>query len=164
MYIGIFAGVVFGFILPNNSGNEVAEYTSMKCSFAVFDYDNSEDSRAFTAYMEDLHTLVSIADDDTKETMQDELFIRNVDCIIRIKKGFADGLASGDVSSYLEVVAIPGRNKVELFESDIDRYFSYLNAYLAAGYPMAEAEQQTVQALAIKNTGDVKRCGCEYAE
>ena len=86
MYIGIFAGVVFGFILPNNSGNEVAEYTSMKCSFAVFDYDNSEDSRAFTAYMEDLHTLVSIAD-DTKETMQDELFIRNVDCIIRIKKG-----------------------------------------------------------------------------
>lgn len=155
MYIGIFAGVLFGFILPNSNGNEITEYTSMKCSFAVFDYDNSEDSRAFVAYMEDLHTLVSIAD-DTKETMQDELFIRNVDCIIRIKKGFADGLALSDASSYLEVVAIPGRNKVELFESDIDRYFSYLNAYLAAGYPMADAEQQTVQALAIKTQVTLK--------
>ena len=41
MYIGIFAGIIFGFILPN-SGKTEDEYKSMKCKFAWFDYDQQK--------------------------------------------------------------------------------------------------------------------------
>ena len=140
MYIGIFAGIIFGFILPN-SGKTEDEYKSMKCKFAWFDYDHTEESEELFSYLDHAHKHAELKT-DTTEAMQDSLFNRNTDCIVRIKKGYADHLDKEDLSDYIEIVAIPNRSKVELFESDVNKYISYLNAYFAAGYDRAEAATQ----------------------
>ena len=116
MYIGIFAGIIFGFILPN-SGKTEDEYKSMKCKFAWFDYDHTEESEELFSYLDHAHKHAELKT-DTTEAMQDSLFNRNTDCIVRIKKGYADHLDKEDLSDYIEIVAIPNRSKVELFESD----------------------------------------------
>lgn len=54
MYIGIFAGIIFGFILPN-SGKTEDEYKSMKCKFAWFDYDHTEESEELFSYLDHAH-------------------------------------------------------------------------------------------------------------
>ena len=116
MYIGIFAGIIFGFILPN-SGKTEDEYKSMKCKFAWFDYDQTAESEELFSYLDHAHKHAELKT-DTKEAMQDSLFNRNTDCIVRIKKGYADHLDKEDLSDYIEIVAISNRSKVELFESD----------------------------------------------
>ena len=140
MYIGIFAGIIFGFILPN-SGKTEDEYKSMKCKFAWFDYDQTAESEVLFSYLDHAHKHAELKT-DTTEAMQDSLFNRNTDCIVRIKKGYADHLDKEDLSDYIEIVAIPNRSKVELFESDVNKYISYLNAYFVAGYDRAEAAAQ----------------------
>ena len=140
MYIGIFAGIIFGFILPN-SGKTEDEYKSMKCKFAWFDYDHTEESEELFSYLDHAHKHAELKT-DTTEAMQDSLFNRDTDCIVRIKKGYADHLDKEDLSDYIEIVAIPNRSKVEQFESDVNKYISYLNAYFAAGFDRAEAAAQ----------------------
>lgn len=140
MYIGIFAGIIFGFILPNADKTE-DEYKSMKCKFAWFDYDQTAESEELFSYLDQAHKHVELKT-DTTEAMQDSLFNRNTDCIVRIKKGYADHLDKEDLSDYIEIIAIPNRSKVELFESDVNKYISYLNAYFAAGYDRVEAAAQ----------------------
>ena len=140
MYIGIFAGIIFGFILPN-SGKTEDEYKSMKCKFAWFDYDQTAESEELFSYLDHAHKHAELKT-DTTEAMQDSLFNRNTDCIVRIKKGYADHLDKEDLADYIEIVAIPNRSKVELFESDVNKYISYLNAYFSAGYDRAEAAAQ----------------------
>ena len=82
MYIGIFAGIIFGFILPN-SGKTEDEYKSMKCKFAWFDYDHTEESEELFSYLDHAHKHAELKT-DTTEAMQDSLFNRNTDCIVRI--------------------------------------------------------------------------------
>ena len=82
MYIGIFAGIIFGFILPN-SGKTEDEYKSMKCKFAWFDYDQTAESEELFLYLDHAHKHAELKT-DTTEAMQDSLFNRNTDCIVRI--------------------------------------------------------------------------------
>ena len=148
MYVGIFAGIIFGFILPN-AGKTEDEYKSMKCKFAWFDYDHTEESEELFSYLDHAHKHAELKT-DTTEAMQDSLFNRNTDCIVRIKKGYADHLDKEDLSEYIEIVAIPNRSKVELFESDVNKYISYLNAYFTAGYDRAEAAAQVNELFQIR--------------
>lgn len=155
MYIGIFTGLLFGVIVPNAVKSDVAKYEDSKCKYAIFDYDNSEVSRAVLAYLENTHTNVKIADDDI-ETIQDELYERNVGCVVRIKEGFGDVFTNNDnsgnvdkIKDYLEVYAIPEVNTTELFEQNINSYSATLYTYINAGFGVSEAIDKANEAEKI---------------
>lgn len=145
MYIGIFVGVLLGVIIPSLVKNETEGYTQSKCDFAVFDYDNSNFSRKLTDYLESVHKLKAIKD-DKKETIQDELYVANVDCVIRIKEGFKEAFEAGNGDEYLEVYAIPDTITSVLFEQDLNSYLSVVNTYLKAGFSVEEAVKKAVEA------------------
>ena len=63
--------------------------------FAVFDEDNSAVSKALVQYLETDNEKVAIA--DSKESIQDELYNRNVYSVLRIPKGFGDSLKDGEI-------------------------------------------------------------------
>lgn len=152
MYIGIFAGILFGVIIPNAVKNDVANYEDTKCKYAIFDYDNSEASKALSEYLENAHKKVEIADDD-KETIQDELYERNVGCVVRIKEGYGSAFESFDsskepdkIKEYLEIYAISGVNSTELFEQSINAYSTTLYTYINAGFELSEAVKKADEA------------------
>lgn len=60
--------------------------------------------------------------------MQDELFARNVNCVLIIKEGFK-----------LDVVTIPGTQAATTFESAINSFTKTYNTYIASGYSEADA-------------------------
>jgi len=142
MYMGIFIGVLSGIIVPQLMEQGKEQYTQSKCSFAVFDYDNSELSTGIVSYLENTHRLKTIADDD-KETIQDELYATNVDAVIIINKGFEENFANE--GEYLEVYTVPNTITAVLFEQHLNSYLSVVNTYTVAGFDMADAlEKATV--------------------
>ncbi len=152
MYIGIFSGILFGAIIPNAVKNDVAKYEDTKCKYAIFDYDNSKTSKALADYLENTHKKVEIADDDT-ETIQDELYERNVGGVVRIKEGFGNAFVqSGSsvepdkIKEYIEIYAVPDANSTELFEQSINAYSTTLYTYVNAGFELSEAVKKADEA------------------
>lgn len=167
MYLGIFMAVLFIFIIPNNSYDGENQYYSMKAEFAVFDYDHSAESEALVSYLEGPHILVEIKEDDT-ETIQDELFNRNIDCVLRIPEGFSEKLANGEKTGLVEIVTISGTTISMLFETDVNKYLNFVNAYLIAGYDSDAAIEQANHALdqevevKLPEKGDTSLVGSRY--
>ncbi len=129
LYIGIFSIILFGFIVPNSVKEQIS-FSDKKCNFAVFDYDNSQVSKDIVAYMSKKHELKSI-ENDSIEVMQDELFNRNVDCIVKIKKDFGKNFKSNqsNLEDYIEIIAIPNTYTSQLFEQDYNRFVKYAKSY-----------------------------------
>ena len=137
MYVGIFIGILLG-VIPKMVQSEEATYTQTQCSFAVFDYDNSELSNAIIQYLQTIHQLEELADDE-KETIQDALYEETVHCVIRVKEGFEQAFIQGTAEAYLEVFSIPNTVSAVLFEENLQNYLKIVNTYEKAGFEIKEA-------------------------
>lgn len=138
LYIGIFSGVIFGIIIPNAVKGNQKSYENKKSSYAVFDYDCSEESRIFSEYLAETNECVEISD-DSAETIQDELYARNVDCVIKILPGFGEHLGMEDSAAYMEAYTIPGTTTSELFKENVNSFITVTGAYITAGEGANEA-------------------------
>lgn len=145
MYVGIFAGVLVGVIIPQNVNNDENSFVKSKNDFAVFDYDNSELSTALTDYLSEKHDL-KVIKDDSGETIQDELYAMEVHNVIRFEEGFEEAYINGDESLYPEVYAIPNTIVDVLFEQDVNGFLSIVKTYINAGFDMDEAITKTLEA------------------
>ena len=86
MYISIFA-IISILASSQMESNSKQNFQESVYKVAVFDYDNSPASESLTNYISSKHTLVSLSE-DTNETLQDEIYNRNAQCVIRIPEGF----------------------------------------------------------------------------
>lgn len=167
MYIVIFAVLLYFFIIPALGKNNNEGYVEQDCKFAVFDYDESEASKAFVSYLSKRNTVVEIKADE-KEVIQDELYYRNIVCALRIPEGFEEQMESGRVEDILEVVTIPGTQAASVFESQIDGYLSAVSTYADAGFSLTEAMEKAEKALdvnvdvSLPDDGDVSAHTSRY--
>ncbi len=137
MYIGIFAAI--SIIISSQKANEADfSFKESKQKFSIFDYDNSKASEALTAYLTDSNTLVEIADDKT-ETLQDELYNRNITNAIIIPTGFENAVLEGNATEFLEIYNLPGLMQSSAFEQQVNSYMKMLNIYVSAGVGIDDA-------------------------
>ena len=129
MYIGIFAGLMFGFILPSTDNNTATGFTESTVKYAIFDYDNSVISKGIGDFLEENHEMVEIKNDE-KETIQDALYNQKIHCAIRINKGYEKDNLAGDGKKSLEIYKIDGTTKSVLMEEDINSFITTINTYL----------------------------------
>ncbi len=151
MYVGIFSGVVLGAVLPAQYKEAQKQYEESRCDFAVFDYDNSEVSQELVAYLEMKHNVKDIGG-DTTETVQDALYNKEVDCIVRINPGYGERFLAGDAGGKLEIVQVPGTITSTLFEQDLNSFLKIAETYMDAGYSVEEAFAQAkeVEELSVE--------------
>ncbi len=146
MYVCIFLSVVMGVIVPQLTKDAKQKgYTQSKCDIAVFDYDESELSEQITEYLGTIHKIKKIKD-DTKETIQDELYAMNIDSVLRFKEGFAEAFENGNGAEYIEVINVPDTTTAILFEQSLNSYLSVVNTYIQAGFEGTEAAQKAEEA------------------
>lgn len=146
MYLGIFLGIA---LLTSSQGQETGNVSFEPSSyqFAVFDKDQSVISKAMIRYLEKGNERVRIADD--KETIQDELYNRNVYCVLRIPKQFGASLQNGGKIEKIEIFSVPGTIYKQTFESLTSQYITILRGCLAGGYTDGEAVKR-VEEIAKK--------------
>ncbi len=145
MYLGIFIVMCIAF---SSQGGDSAgkKFQPTSLSYALFDEDDSEISRGMAAYLGRDNDRVEI--EDTRETIQDEMYNRNVHCVIRIREGFGDAIRKGEGAEMLEITAVPGAVYGEMFEGMLSGYARILDSYLAGGFTDGEAVRKTEEALA----------------
>lgn len=145
MYVCIFAGLMFGIILPNSGKQESVNFTESTTKYAIFDYDNSEISKSVGEFLESNHELVEIKDDE-KETIQDAMYNQKVACVVRIYEGYEKAFLEGNGSEKLEVYKINGTTKSMLLEEDLNGFIKVLKTYVEADYDIEEAIEHTNKA------------------
>lgn len=140
MYLAIFMTIS---TLISSQGKDSAEamFQASSCSFAVFDEDNSVMSRSIINYLSKDNEIKEIEDDP--ELIQDEVYERNLTCVIRIKKGFGEAVRDGKDAQMLEITAVPGTVYGELFENQANGYVRIFRSYTAGGFSETEAVEKT---------------------
>lgn len=139
MYLCIFFGIAT-IVSAQGLKNEETAFEPSEYAFAVFDADQSAVSRGMVSYLEKENKKVDIEDD--RETVQDELYNRTVNCVIRIPKGFGKSLVDGGDILPMEIASIPETVYASSFENMANQYVSLVRAYAAGGYGEAEALQK----------------------
>lgn len=160
LYVGIFAVIIFGFILPNVDTDPAESFTAEKSLFAVFDSDESEASRALIGWLSEKHEPTEIAD-DRETTVQDELYNRNVYSVLRISEGYEAALAAGasaeELAELVELLTIPGTLTGELFATDVNRYLTFAALYCSSGASVSEAAEGAERALQASLTTELSK-------
>ncbi len=144
LYIGIFAGIMFGFIIPNGSKNTVEDFASSTVKYAIFDYDDSELSKGMCEFLEENHTLREIKSDD-EEIIQDALYNMDVACVVRINEGFEKAFSEGKGKEKLDFYRINGTTTAMLLESDLNGFLKFIDTYVSAGYSMKDSVDYAIE-------------------
>ncbi len=146
IYFGIF--LVLALMMSGNGKSQTeAVYKDTKVDIAVLDRDHSTLSKGLYDYLSSTQNIVDIKDD--KETISDELFFRNVEYVLIIKDGFANGIKTGNYEDVVENVKVPQSITGRLLDSKISQYLSELSTYVAAGFSDEEAVQNTLKTSQI---------------
>ncbi len=147
MYLGFFMiiGIVMTAQAASNSNNG-GGFESESFRFCVFDGDGSPISRGLCAYLSEGNERVELPDE--KMRIQDELYNRNVHCIVRIPKGFGESLKGG-MDKRISVMAAPGTIYAKMFEGEVEGYVNMLRCALAGGYSGEEAVSLGKDALEL---------------
>jgi len=138
---------------------ETAYYADSALDIAVIDRDETTLSQALETYLGARHNLVPLADDT--ETLQDELFYRNVRYILIIPDGFQNKVLDGDTESLLENVKVPGSVAGVYVDGQIEQYLKTLGTYLAAGFETEDAVADTAAVMAAETTVEMARIEAE---
>lgn len=145
MYAGILCGVMIVFI---NLGTKDPQnyYKDREIKLVVSDEDGSEMSRQLVDYLNDTQQLVE-GIELNKRGIQDALYNRAVDCVVRIPDGFGDAWENDDAEGMLEITTIPGSQASMLFEIRLDSYMNMVSLYMNAGDDVNSADMRAREAL-----------------
>lgn len=127
--------VLMGKIAETN-GND--QFTAASVKFAVIDSDNSKASNALIDYVSNKHKLVELPDYED-ETLQDNLYYKNISYIIYIPEDYEKRLMAGDTDKLISHTMKTDSAAGYFFNQDINAYLDTLQLYVAGGYNLEEA-------------------------
>lgn len=146
MYLGIFLGITVMF--QHFTGNETTQYTAQSIPVGIIDEDQGEASKSLIRYIDRTNEIIYLADD--RETLQENLFYRNVEYIVRIPRNFMEQCILGD--DKLEVTTVPGTYSGSYVEQQISNFINFARCYGAAGF----TEHELSEAMAARETAQVQ--------
>lgn len=138
LYVIAFAAI--SVIMANTmSENTDTLFTAKKLTIAVFDHDNTDESRVLYNYLDRTQNLTSIKDDN--EAIADELFFRNVDYVLIIPDGFSENPDS------LKNVKQQNSSSAYFLDNSIDTFLNVFFNFRNTGYSCDEAARLTYDCI-----------------
>jgi len=137
IYIAIFVAMNVGLTL---SGTRTVpdDFRETKAAVAVLNDDrDSELVRGFTSFLEQKAQMVKI--EDEPEALQDALFFRKAEYIIRIPPGFTDSVMAGTPMD-LTRMAVPDSTSAMYMDMLINRYVNTAGLYARHAGGLSQAE------------------------
>jgi ABC-2 type transport system permease protein len=125
IYIGVF--LALSIALSNFGSGSAAGFSETKFTIAIINDDaGAAVADGLTGYLKEKATVVDIEDDEQK--LQDALFYRDVNFILRIPKGFSDALLAGD-NMLLSKTSVPGSTTGMYMDLLINKYLNTVKIY-----------------------------------
>lgn len=134
MYISISVGVVIG--VQESAGKQTAgDFTAVRQPTAVIDREGGLFGNVMRRYIAQEQELVELADDE--QAIQDEMFYRNVSCVIIVPEDA--GKAFDEGRAVLQTIQVPGSSAEYYMEANINSFLNQIRIYRAGGFSLEEA-------------------------
>lgn len=134
LYLGIFFSVSIVLQMAAQKGED-SLYQTTSIDLGVVNPDDSLLSSGFVDYLSQIHHVTIMENDP--ETLQENLFYRNVEYIIQIPADFYKTCIQNGES--LKVTKVPGSYSSYYIDQQISSYLDTMRTYLAAGFSQEEA-------------------------
>lgn len=153
MYIVIY--LVLALFFSNvMQGKEEDGFSKVALDIAVENRDQGSLGKAFTEYLGERHSLQEMPGD--REALQDAMYYQRIDYVLVIPEDFTERMAAEGANGasapegLLEGTIVPGSSSAYFMENEIEHYLQTVSMYLAAGYGIEEAAQQSAKDLEQK--------------
>ena len=134
LYLGIFFSVSIVLQMAAGKGED-SLFQTTSIELGVVNLDDSLLSSGFVDYLSQIHHVTIMENDP--ESLQENLFYRNVEYIIQIPADFYKTCIQNGKS--LKVTKVPGSYSSYYVDQQISSYLDTLRTYLAAGFSQEEA-------------------------
>ena len=134
LYLGIFFSVAIVLQMAAGKGED-SLYQTTSIDLGIVNLDDSLLSSGFVDYLSQIHHVTIMENDP--ETLQENLFYRNVEYIIQIPADFYKTCIQNGES--LKVTKVPGSYSSYYVDQQISSYLDTMRTYLAAGFSQEEA-------------------------
>lgn len=153
IYLVIFAALMF---TMSFQASEEAETRFQKeaLNITVIDEDRSEASAALVSYLEGVHHLVELPDNQ-KETLFDNLYYNWISYVLVIPAGYEERLSGLDTEELVKNSKMADSARGYFVDGQIDEYLSSVTLYLSGGYTLEEALEKTEEAFAKEEAVEV---------
>lgn len=152
LYLVIFLAITIIFQVAAGK-NAVTSYQAESINIAVVDEDGGELAQALWDYLGQFHHVKGMEDD--LALMQEELFYRNVEYIVRIPGHFLENCVEN--GGKLSVTKVPGSFTAFYVDQQINSFLNNARSYAAAGF----TEKEIVEALKESKTVQVETLDAE---
>jgi ABC-2 type transport system permease protein len=140
IYVVVFISLTVA--LANTNSKPInADFTETKVNIAFINHDtNSALVEGLKDYISKNVKIVNLPDD--AQRLQDALFFRDVEYIVKVPKGFSEGLIKGEAVK-LEKTAVPGSTSSIFLDNIINKYFNTAKIYTSSMKNISEEQLLT---------------------
>lgn len=112
-------------------------FEDMTLTLAVFDEDNTEESKALIEFLGTKHEIKTMQYD--KDRLTDLLFYMNIDYAFTIEKGYGEKLANGETQGLFTNMYLSKTYAGVYMDSKLGEYTGAVRAYILSGCDTAQA-------------------------
>lgn len=121
--------------------SEAGVYEQEGLSIGIIDKDGGTIAQGLADYLETWHTITKLPDDQS--ILQDRLFYRDVNYVVRIPEDFEKTFLETDRK--LDITKVPGSDSGIYADQQIDTFLNSVRTMGAGGFSPEEAVQKTLQ-------------------
>ena len=157
LYVAIFFGCTI--LFQSTAGKTETSYQAEKLNIGIVDEDGGSLAESLTEYLGNLHHLIPIENDVSE--IQEKLYYREVDYVVRIPKNFYKKCIEGDEK--LSVTKIPDTYSGSYVDQQINSFLNNARTYQASGFTEAESASALEKTQSVKVTFSNDEKSIEYA-
>lgn len=146
LYVAIFFGCTI--LFQSTAGKTETSYQAEKLNIGIIDEDGGGLAESLTEYLGNLHHLIPIENDVSE--IQEKLYYREVDYVVRIPKNFYKKCIEGDEK--LSVTKIPDTYSGSYVDQQINSFLNNARTYQASGFTEAESASALEKTQSVKVT------------
>ena len=156
IYVAVFLLVTL--LFTNSQKSQVVSFTQEKSNIAIISEESSPLIDGFKKQLSKTTNQVIIP--DNTEKLQDALYFRDVEYIIRIPKGFTEGFMKGEAVQIQKII-VPGSTTTAFIDLNINQYFNTARLYVknAKGITQAKLVEHLSQDLSTDTPVQMKSTG-----
>lgn len=146
LYVAIFFGCTI--LFQSTAGKTETSYQAEKLNIGIVDEDGGSLAESLTEYLGNLHHLIPIENDVSE--IQEKLYYREVDYVVRIPKNFYKKCIEGDEK--LSVTKIPDTYSGSYVDQQINSFLNNARTYQASGFTEGESASALEKTQSVKVT------------
>ena len=152
LYVAIFFGCTL--LFQSTAGKSETSYQAEKLNIGIVDEDGGSLAESLTEYLGNLHHLIPIENDVSE--IQEKLYYREVDYVVRIPKNFYKKCIEGDEK--LSVTKIPDTYSGSYVDQQINSFLNNARTYQASGFTETESASalEKTQSVNVTFSNDEK--------